>query len=135
LIENGLKFIINTDWLETIEGNHLHEQLQWLAEKNATNYPLKELLSSVADLIRISEHHCRGIQNDRFYRSETNFMDKIIGGELTIEDVLIVPCDSEVTPDMGDITSFLMPLIRINISLISSPMDTVTEAGIAMAMA
>ncbi|MDR1233476.1 MAG: hypothetical protein LBJ75_04450 [Puniceicoccales bacterium] len=32
-VENGVKFTINTDWPEVIEGNHLHEQLQWLIDK------------------------------------------------------------------------------------------------------
>ncbi|MDR1173656.1 MAG: IMP dehydrogenase, partial [Puniceicoccales bacterium] len=62
-------------------------------------------------------------------------MDKIIGEALTFDDVLIVPRYSEVTPDMVDIASFLTPSIRINVPLVSSPMDTVTEASMAIAMA
>jgi hypothetical protein len=101
---------------------------------NAINFLLREPLFSIADLIRISEYHCNGTQNDHFHQNEASCIDKIIGEALIVDDVLIAPCYSEVTPDMGDIPSFLTPSIRINIPLISSPIDTVAEASMAMAM-
>ncbi|MDR0968236.1 MAG: hypothetical protein LBL99_01200 [Holosporaceae bacterium] len=32
-VENGVKFTINTDWAEMIEGNHLREVFKWLYEE------------------------------------------------------------------------------------------------------
>lgn len=62
-------------------------------------------------------------------------MDKIRGQALTFDDVLLVPAYSEVTPDMADVSTQLTPTIRLNIPIISSAMDTVTESDMAIAMA
>ncbi|MDR3143931.1 MAG: IMP dehydrogenase [Puniceicoccales bacterium] len=62
-------------------------------------------------------------------------MNKIVGEALTFDDLLLIPRYSDVTPDMVDVASNLTPSIRINVPLISAPMDTVTEANMAIAMA
>ncbi|EGJ51529.1 IMP dehydrogenase [Desulfocurvibacter africanus] len=62
-------------------------------------------------------------------------MDKIRGQALTFDDVLLVPAYSEVTPDLADVSTQLTPTIRLNIPIISAAMDTVTESGMAIAMA
>jgi IMP dehydrogenase len=54
---------------------------------------------------------------------------------LTFDDVLLVPAASEVLPKSVDTVARLTRNVRINIPLVSSAMDTVTEARMAIAMA
>ncbi|MBP2683487.1 MAG: dehydrogenase, partial [Deltaproteobacteria bacterium] len=54
---------------------------------------------------------------------------------LTFDDVLLVPAESDVIPKDVDVTVSLTPGIQLNIPLLSSAMDTVTEAETAIAMA
>ena len=54
---------------------------------------------------------------------------------LTFDDVLIRPGLSEVLPAEVDIRSRITRSIAVNIPIIASAMDTVTEAQMAIAMA
>src|SRR5664279_2401840 len=54
---------------------------------------------------------------------------------LTFDDVLLVPASSEVLPAQVDTRTRLTKTVERGIPLISSAMDTVTEAGLAIAMA
>ena len=54
---------------------------------------------------------------------------------LTFDDVLLRPAESSVLPSMADTSTQLTRDIRLNIPVLSSAMDTVTEADMAIAMA
>lgn len=54
---------------------------------------------------------------------------------LTFDDILIVPGYSDVLPDQADVRARLTRDIWLNIPLVSSAMDTVTEARLAIALA
>ncbi|NRB18620.1 MAG: IMP dehydrogenase [Rhodobacteraceae bacterium] len=54
---------------------------------------------------------------------------------LTFDDVLLVPAASSVLPSTADTRTFVTRSIAMNIPLLSSAMDTVTEARMAIAMA
>lgn len=54
---------------------------------------------------------------------------------LTFDDVLLVPAASSVLPSDADTSTNVTRSIRLNIPLLSSAMDTVTEARMAIAMA
>ena len=54
---------------------------------------------------------------------------------LTFDDVLLVPAESEVLPSSADTSTRLTREINLNIPVLSSAMDTVTEADMAIVMA
>ena len=54
---------------------------------------------------------------------------------LTFDDVLLVPGYSDVLPREVDLSTQLTRNIRLNIPIVSSAMDTVTEARLAIALA
>jgi len=61
--------------------------------------------------------------------------DKLIGHGLTFDDVLIEPRHSSVVPAEVDVSTQLTGTIRLNLPVLSSPMDTVTQSRMAIALA
>ena len=62
-------------------------------------------------------------------------MLRIVEEALTFDDLLLVPAHSTVLPNTTDLTTYLTSKIKINIPMISSAMDTVTESNLAIALA
>jgi IMP dehydrogenase len=60
---------------------------------------------------------------------------EILSEALTFDDVLLVPAYSEVLPTTVDVATRLTRQISLRIPLVSSAMDTVTEAATAICMA
>ena len=54
---------------------------------------------------------------------------------LTFDDVLLVPAESALIPSQADTRTRVTKEISLNIPLLSSAMDTVTEYDMAIAMA
>jgi IMP dehydrogenase len=72
-----------------------------------------------------------------FYRHcrshETRLMEIPLG--LTFDDVLLTPAESSVLPSQADVRTRVTKEIGLSIPIISSAMDTVTEAQMAIVMA
>ncbi|MDZ4831848.1 MAG: IMP dehydrogenase [Phycisphaerae bacterium] len=66
---------------------------------------------------------------------EAHAEEKIVLDGVTFDDVLLIPALSSVTPDQADTSTRLTRKIRLNIPLVSAPMDTVTDATLAIAVA
>ncbi|MDA7951411.1 MAG: IMP dehydrogenase [Pirellulaceae bacterium] len=61
--------------------------------------------------------------------------DKIELQGITFDDVLLLPRFSDFMPSECDISTQLTSNIRLNLPILSSPMDTVTESAMAIALA
>jgi len=60
--------------------------------------------------------------------------EKITTG-ITFDDVLLLPRYSSIVPIEADVSTELTKGIRLNLPIVSSPMDTVTESDMAIALA
>ncbi|MFY7876685.1 MAG: IMP dehydrogenase, partial [Pirellula sp.] len=61
--------------------------------------------------------------------------DKLAYHGITFDDVLLEPRYSEILPSQVDVSTQLTSKIRLPIPFLSSPMDTVTESQMAIALA
>ena len=64
-----------------------------------------------------------------------NASEKFVKEGLTFDDVLLIPAESNVLPKEVSIGTRLTKKIRLNIPLMTSAMDTVTETNMAIAIA
>ena len=62
-------------------------------------------------------------------------MDRIAYRGITFDDVLLEPAFSSIVPRDADVRTFLTKKIKLNLPVLSSPMDTVTESDLAIALA
>src|SRR5690242_10523645 len=60
---------------------------------------------------------------------------KILHDGITFDDVLLIPARSDFVPADADTRTRITRNVELNIPLISAPMDTVTEAALAIALA
>ena len=54
---------------------------------------------------------------------------------LTFDDVLLIPAESDVTPNMIDLKTKLTSTISLNTPVMTAAMDTVTDSRMAIAIA
>ena len=64
-----------------------------------------------------------------------NMLDRFAGEALTFDDVSLRPGRSDTLPKDVDVSTRLTRNIKINITIVSAAMDTVTEARLAIALA
>src|SRR5581483_2817503 len=69
------------------------------------------------------------------FLKEPLMQDRIAYQGITFDDVLLEPGYSDVVPRDVDVRTQLTRNIRINLPIVSSPMDTVTESDLAIALA
>ncbi len=66
---------------------------------------------------------------------ETNYSKKFVKEGLTFDDVLLIPAESNCTPNMVNLETRLAGDVMLKTPILTSAMDTVTEANMAIAIA
>ncbi|WP_019786195.1 IMP dehydrogenase, partial [Streptococcus sobrinus] len=65
----------------------------------------------------------------------SNWDTKFLKKGYTFDDVLLIPAESHVLPNEVNMQTQLAKNLTLNIPIITAAMDTVTESGMAIAMA
>ena len=73
--------------------------------------------------------------DSEFYLPAGRFFPASLPTALTYDDVSLATLYSEILPKDADVSTSLSDTLRLQIPIISSDMDTVTESGMAIAMA
>ncbi|MDQ2845769.1 MAG: IMP dehydrogenase [Actinomycetota bacterium] len=95
-----------------------------------------QIPSADAGLPGFPDQRAPGIEPDAEPRTaDDKFSDKFSLIGLTYDDVLLLPDASDLVPSEADTTTRLTRNVSLRIPLVSSAMDTVTEARMAVAMA
>lgn len=71
----------------------------------------------------------------RNFSAQNDLSKRFFGKGLTFDDVLLMPAYSQVLPRETDIKTKLTKSITLHVPMLSSAMDTVTEASLAIALA
>jgi IMP dehydrogenase len=79
--------------------------------------------------------HCNPAGSLQVNRGGVTMGDKFEKLGLTFDDVLLIPQYSSVLPKDIDVSTMLTNQIKLNIPILSSAMDTVTESRLAIALA
>src|SRR5262249_6443284 len=77
----------------------------------------------------------RAIITGNLFPGADPMQDRIAYQGITFDDVLLEPSYSDVLPRDADVRTQLTRNIPLNVPIVSSPMDTVTESELAIALA
>src|SRR5919201_925712 len=92
----------------------------------------RQLDSATPDLAAEALERAGGLELELAMASDS---DGRLREALTFDDVLLQPSASDVLPSEVDVGSRITRTIPLNIPVVASAMDTVTEANMAIAMA
>lgn len=102
------------------------------------NFPVElrdeAIISIAATMTKVASPATHAIDAD-FYQSADAFFRANLPVALTFDDVSLATLYSEILPKDADTSTVLSETLRLQIPVISSDMDTVTESRMAIAMA
>jgi IMP dehydrogenase len=114
------------------DAKSLHGELPRVRDENCRPRPLK-LSHPLGENTR-SRITARFAPFEKIAMDE-KLSDKLIATALTFDDVLITPRFSTVVPSEVEVGTRLTARIAMNVPILSSPMDTVTESAMAISLA